>query len=42
MNAIDVAEGETMIDESRHIDRGYECIEEKLAPRGTRVCRVPT
>ena len=36
-----VAEGETEIDRIYHIDRGYECIEEKLAQLGARIRRVP-
>ncbi|HSH41530.1 MAG TPA: UDP-N-acetylglucosamine 1-carboxyvinyltransferase [Arenicellales bacterium] len=36
-----VAEGETVIDRIYHIDRGYECIEEKLAQLGARIRRVP-
>ncbi len=36
-----VAEGETIIDRIYHIDRGYECIEEKLATLGARIRRVP-
>ncbi len=36
-----VAEGETIIDRIYHIDRGYECIEEKLAQLGARIRRVP-
>ena len=36
-----VAEGETVIDRIYHIDRGYECIEEKLATLGARIRRVP-
>lgn len=35
-----VAEGETVIDRIYHIDRGYECIEEKLAQIGARIRRV--
>jgi len=35
-----VAEGETLIDRIYHIDRGYECIEEKLGALGARVQRV--
>jgi UDP-N-acetylglucosamine 1-carboxyvinyltransferase len=37
-----VAEGETLIDRIYHIDRGYECIEEKLAQLGARIRRVPS
>ncbi|TAM46521.1 MAG: UDP-N-acetylglucosamine 1-carboxyvinyltransferase [Gammaproteobacteria bacterium] len=36
-----VAEGETTVDRIYHIDRGYECIEEKLAQLGARIRRVP-
>ncbi len=36
-----VAGGETVIDRIYHIDRGYECIEEKLAQLGARIRRVP-
>jgi UDP-N-acetylglucosamine 1-carboxyvinyltransferase len=36
-----VANGETLVDRIYHIDRGYECIEEKLAQLGARVRRVP-
>ena len=36
-----VAEGETSVDRIYHIDRGYECIEEKLAQLGARIRRVP-
>src|SRR3990172_8136316 len=36
-----VAEGETIVDRIYHIDRGYECIEEKLAQLGARIRRVP-
>lgn len=36
-----VAEGETLVDRIYHIDRGYECIEEKLAALGARIHRVP-
>lgn len=35
------AEGETSVDRIYHIDRGYECIEEKLAQLGARIHRVP-
>jgi UDP-N-acetylglucosamine 1-carboxyvinyltransferase len=37
-----VAEGETLIDRIYHIDRGYECIEEKLAQLGASIRRVPS
>ncbi|WP_372523171.1 UDP-N-acetylglucosamine 1-carboxyvinyltransferase [Sulfuricaulis sp.] len=36
-----VADGETIVDRIYHIDRGYECIEEKLAQLGARIRRVP-
>ncbi len=36
-----VSEGETLIDRIYHIDRGYECIEEKLQQLGARIRRVP-
>ncbi|MCK8516268.1 UDP-N-acetylglucosamine 1-carboxyvinyltransferase [Methylonatrum kenyense] len=36
-----VAEGETLVDRIYHIDRGYECIEEKLAQLGAEIRRVP-
>lgn len=36
-----VAEGETIVDRIYHIDRGYECIEEKLAQLGAEIRRVP-
>jgi UDP-N-acetylglucosamine 1-carboxyvinyltransferase len=36
-----VAEGETTVDRIYHIDRGYDCIEEKLAMLGARIRRVP-
>jgi UDP-N-acetylglucosamine 1-carboxyvinyltransferase len=35
------ADGETLIDRIYHMDRGYECIEEKLAALGARVRRIP-
>ncbi|WP_455384705.1 UDP-N-acetylglucosamine 1-carboxyvinyltransferase [Acidihalobacter prosperus] len=35
-----VAKGETLVDRIYHIDRGYECIEEKLAQLGARIRRV--
>ncbi len=37
-----VAEGETIVDRIYHIDRGYECIEEKLAQLGADIRRVPS
>jgi len=36
-----VANGETVVDRIYHIDRGYECIEEKLAQLGANIRRVP-
>ena len=36
-----VAEGETVVDRIYHIDRGYECIEEKLQMLGANIRRVP-
>ena len=35
-----VAEGETRVDRIYHLDRGYECIEEKLVQLGARIKRV--
>ncbi|MFQ5993965.1 MAG: UDP-N-acetylglucosamine 1-carboxyvinyltransferase [Acidiferrobacterales bacterium] len=36
-----VADSDTIVDRIYHIDRGYECIEEKLAQLGARIRRVP-
>ena len=36
-----VAEGDTVVEQIYHIDRGYESIEEKLAKLGARIRRVP-
>ncbi|VAX08638.1 UDP-N-acetylglucosamine 1-carboxyvinyltransferase [hydrothermal vent metagenome] len=36
-----VAKGETVVDRIYHIDRGYDCIEEKLAGLGAQIRRVP-
>ncbi len=36
-----VAEGETVVDRIYHIDRGYECIEEKLQQLGAKIRRKP-
>jgi UDP-N-acetylglucosamine 1-carboxyvinyltransferase len=36
-----VAEGDTQVDRIYHIDRGYECIEEKLQILGATIRRVP-
>ena len=35
-----VAQGETTVERIYHIDRGYECIEEKLSKLGARIKRV--
>ena len=35
-----VADGETLIDRIYHIDRGYECIEEKFQSLGATIRRV--
>jgi UDP-N-acetylglucosamine 1-carboxyvinyltransferase len=37
-----VAHGETQVDRIYHIDRGYECIEEKLGSLGARIRRLPS
>ena len=37
-----VADGETIVDRIYHIDRGYQCIEEKLAQLGANIRRVPS
>ncbi|MEC7885294.1 MAG: UDP-N-acetylglucosamine 1-carboxyvinyltransferase [Pseudomonadota bacterium] len=36
-----VADGKTIVDRIYHIDRGYECIEEKLTQLGAVIKRVP-
>ncbi|MGS2743135.1 UDP-N-acetylglucosamine 1-carboxyvinyltransferase [Halomonas sp. LS-001] len=36
-----MAEGDTLVDRIYHIDRGYECIEEKLQQLGARIRRIP-
>ncbi|WP_405236837.1 UDP-N-acetylglucosamine 1-carboxyvinyltransferase [Lentisalinibacter orientalis] len=36
-----VAKGETLVDRIYHVDRGYECIEEKLRQLGAVIRRVP-
>lgn len=36
------AEGETSVDRIYHVDRGYECIEEKLTQLGADIVRVPS
>ena len=35
-----VAKGETLMDRVYHLDRGYECIEEKLGQLGARIKRA--
>lgn len=37
-----VADGDTTVDRVYHIDRGYECIEEKLGTLGARIRRLPS
>ncbi|MCB1863901.1 MAG: UDP-N-acetylglucosamine 1-carboxyvinyltransferase [Chromatiales bacterium] len=37
-----VADGETSVDRIYHIDRGYDCIEEKLSGIGAKIRRVPS
>lgn len=37
-----IAEGETIVDRIYHIDRGYECIEEKLQQLGATIRRMPS
>lgn len=36
-----MAKGQTIVDRIYHLDRGYECIEEKLSQLGARIKRVP-
>ncbi len=36
-----VARGDTVVDRIYHIDRGYDCIEEKLAGLGAQIRRMP-
>ncbi len=36
-----VGKGQTLVDRIYHIDRGYECIEEKLSQLGAHIRRVP-
>lgn len=36
-----MAQGDTVVDRIYHIDRGYECIEEKLRSLGAEIRRVP-
>ena len=35
-----VAKGETLVERIYHLDRGYECIEEKLSQLGARIKRI--
>jgi len=37
-----MAEGPTVVDRIYHIDRGYECIEEKFAGLGANIKRIPS
>lgn len=37
-----IAEGDTIVERIYHIDRGYECIEEKLLQLGASIRRVPS
>ncbi|UXI67491.1 UDP-N-acetylglucosamine 1-carboxyvinyltransferase [Tahibacter amnicola] len=37
-----VAEGDTTVDRVYHIDRGYECIEEKFGALGAKIRRLPS
>jgi UDP-N-acetylglucosamine 1-carboxyvinyltransferase len=37
-----VAEGSTTVERIYHIDRGYECIEEKLQQLGAKIRRIPS
>lgn len=36
-----MSEGQTTVDRIYHVDRGYECIEEKLAQLGAKIHRIP-
>jgi UDP-N-acetylglucosamine 1-carboxyvinyltransferase len=36
-----IARGDTIVDRIYHLDRGYDCIEEKLAQVGARIRRLP-
>jgi UDP-N-acetylglucosamine 1-carboxyvinyltransferase len=36
-----IARGDTVVDRVYHIDRGYDCIEEKLSQLGARIRRIP-
>jgi UDP-N-acetylglucosamine 1-carboxyvinyltransferase len=35
-----IAEGETLVDRIYHLDRGYECIEEKMSGLGAIIRRI--
>jgi UDP-N-acetylglucosamine 1-carboxyvinyltransferase len=37
-----VADGDTVVDRIYHIDRGYECIEEKMQQLGAKIKRIPS
>ena len=37
-----IAQGETLVDRIYHIDRGYECIEDKLSKLGANIRRLPS
>jgi UDP-N-acetylglucosamine 1-carboxyvinyltransferase len=37
-----VADGDTVVDRIYHIDRGYECIEEKMQQLGAKIKRTPS
>ncbi len=37
-----VADGDTLVDRIYHIDRGYECIEEKMQLLGAKIRRIPS
>jgi len=36
------AKGATVVDRIYHVDRGYECIEEKLSQLGAEIRRLPS
>lgn len=37
-----IAQGQTLVDRIYHVDRGYECIEEKLTQLGAEIRRIPS
>jgi UDP-N-acetylglucosamine 1-carboxyvinyltransferase len=37
-----VSSNETIVDRIYHIDRGYECIEEKMQSLGAKIRRIPS